>query len=188
MKTTPQLSIYNINGDTADLKSLTNGKITFIDFWFIPCGGCFVEMHMLHSLYKKYKDNPNVSFLTITFTDTGFVRPLIENRLTDSNDTYQYFKELAQLDSFRLPVYFIRNVSMKMRSLKKDKKGIFKGHGEPYPLNSSSFPDNVFGFPAYPTIFIFDKNGNEFYTKTGFMKKEEVQQQKIIEAMINARL
>ena len=142
---------------------------------------------MLHQLYAKYKGNPNVSFLTITFTDSSFVKPLIENKITLNNDTHDYFRKLAQLDSFKLPVYFIKDVSSKMISFKKGKFG-FTGNGEPRPKDQSHFPDNVFGFSAYPTTFIFDKEGKTIYNKTGFTQEGEKQQQKNIEVLINARL
>ena len=189
VKVIPQLSIYNINGDTTNLKAISNDKVTFIDFWFIPCGPCFAEMNMLHKLYAKYKDNPNVAFLTITFTDSAFVRPLIENRNTSTNDTYDYFKTLALLDTFKLPVYFLKGAASKMTSFKKAKVG-FSGHGEPKTKKTdyTQYPDNIFGFSGYPTIFIFDKKGNVIYNKTSFTKEGEKQQQKNIEALINAKL
>jgi len=102
VRTIPQLSLYKPGGDTANLKAISNKKVTFINFWFIPCGPCFGEMNMLHRLYEKYKDNPNVTFLTITFTDSSFVKPLIKNRNTPNNDTYEYFRKFAQLDIARL--------------------------------------------------------------------------------------
>ncbi len=80
VKVIPQLFIYGINGDTTNLKSISKEKVTFIDFWFIPCGPCFAEMNMLHKLYAKYKDNPNVSFLTITLTDSAFVRRIAPSK------------------------------------------------------------------------------------------------------------
>jgi hypothetical protein len=142
---------------------------------------------MLHKLYAKYKDNPNVTFLTITLTDSSFVRPLIENKNTSTNDTYDYFKTLAQLDTFRLPVCFLKDITSKMTSFKKSKTG-FSGHGEPKTKDHTFYPDNVFGFSGYPTIFIFDKKGNTVYTKTAFTKEGEKEQQKSIETIINAKL
>ncbi len=189
VKVIPQLSIYNINSDTSDLKTISSGKVTFIDFWFIPCGPCFAEMNMLHKLYLKYKDNPSVSFLTITITDSSFVRPLLENRNTLTNDTYEYFKTLAKLDTFKLPVYFIKGIERKMTSFKKAKVG-FSGHGEPVSKDTdySIYPDTIFGFSGYPTIFIFDKKGNAIYNKTAFSKDGEKQQQRTIETIINKNL
>jgi thiol-disulfide isomerase/thioredoxin len=187
VKVIPQLSIYNINSDTTNLKKISNNKITFIDFWFIPCGPCFAEMNMLHKLYAKYKDNPNVAFLTITLTDSSFVRPLVENKNTSTNNTYDYFKTLAQLDTFRLPVYFLKGIGSKMISFKKEKAG-FSGRGEPRTKDHTFYPDNIFGFSGYPTIFIFDKKGNMIYNKTAFTKEGEMQQQKNIEALIDRKL
>jgi thiol-disulfide isomerase/thioredoxin len=186
-KTIPQISIYNINGKLAPLQSLTKNKVTFIDFWFIPCGACFIEMKMLHKLYSKYKDNPNITFITITLTDSAFVKPLIENRNTSANEIYDYFRTLSQLDTFKLPVYFIENGSSKMVSFKKE-NGIFHGHGESRIKNQSFYPTTVFGFSAYPTIFIFDKAGKAIYNKTGFTKTTGEQQQKNIETIINGLL
>lgn len=187
VKVIPSISIYNISGDTANLKSLSQGKVTFIDFWFIPCGPCFAEMNLLHKLHAKYKNNPNVSFLTITLTDSSFLRPLIENRNTSNNETYNYFKTFAGLDSFELPVYFIKNVVSKQISLVKSKAG-FAGKGEPGIHDESLYPDYVLGFPGYPTIFIFDKQGKTIYNKTGFTKDSERQLQQRIETLINANL
>jgi len=189
VKAIPQLTIYDINGDTTNLKTISNNKVTFIDFWFIPCGPCFVEMNMLHKLYAKYKDNPNIAFLTITLTDSAFVRPLIENRNTSTNDAYDYFKTLSLLDTFKLPVYFLKDATSKMASFKKTKTG-FSGHSDPKAKDSdyTQYPDNIFGFSGYPTIFIFDKKGNVIYYKTSFTKDGEKQQQKNIEVLINAKL
>jgi hypothetical protein len=144
-------------------------------------------MNMLHKLYAKYKDDPNVAFLTITLTDSSFVRPLLENKNTSSNDTYDYFKTLAHLDTFRLPVYFLKGIASKMISFKKAKAG-FCGRGEPGPKDHTFYPDNVFGFSGYPTIFIFDKKGNTIYSKTAFTKEGEMRQQKNIEAVIDTKL
>lgn len=180
----PQIYVYNIHGDTTNLKAVSNNKVTFIDFWFIPCGPCFVEMNMLHKIYARYKYNPNVAFLTVTLTDSAFVRPLIENRNTNSNETYNYFKKLADLDTFKLPVYFIKDVSSVQKSLKKDKIG-YTGRGERPLKERSNYPNMIFGFTAYPTIMIFNKYGQLMYNKTGFTKASEKSQQKAIEEVID---
>jgi hypothetical protein len=144
-------------------------------------------MNMLHKLYYKFKDNPNFRFLTITLTDSAFVRPLIENRNTDSNETYDYFKSLASIDTFKLPVYFIKNVIEKQKSFRKDKSAYY-GRAEPRSRDTKFYPDNLFGFSGYPTIFIFDKSGNTIYSNTGFIKKNEDLQKKSIEDIIAKNL
>ena len=189
--TIPQLSIYNIHGDTTSLHAISKNKLTFIDFWFIPCGPCFVEMNMLHQLYSEYKDNPNISFLTITITDSAFVRPLMENRNSDSNQTFNYFKSLAALDSFRLPVYFIKGLTSKQKVfIKSNIRGHmgYSGRRENQDLDSLNKPDKIFGFSGYPTILIFDKKGKVIYNETGFTKDKEKQQKRKIETLIKLNL
>ena len=187
VKEIPSISIYDLYGDTTNLTTLSKGKITFIDFWFVPCGPCFSEMHMLHKLYAKYKSNSNISFLTITLTDSSFVRPLVENKNTSNNETYEYFKTLTNLDTFKLPVYFITGGNSKMISFKKTKNG-FSGHGEPRIKDNPYYPGNIFGFSGYPTILIFNTKAELIYNNTGFIKDNEKKQKREIEELINANL
>lgn len=189
--TLPQVYLYNINGDTTTLKELSKNKVTFIDFWFIPCGACFTEMNMLHKIYDRYKNNNNLSFITITNTDSAFVRPLIENRNTPDNETFNYFKTLSDLKKFKLPVYFIKDGIAKVFSFKKEKIG-FVSHNEPRRKENDSnrkfFPDKIFGFNGYPTILIFNKYGKLIYRNTGFYVDGEKQQMKEIEKIIEESL
>ena len=185
--TLPKLGIHNLIGQTFDLKDLCKGKVTFIDFWFVPCGPCFAEMKMLHKLYQKYKGNPNVSFLTITLTDTLSIRPLMENRNTDSNQVYLYFQSVTKLDTFQLPVYFINNYSQKIRLFVKSSFGFGGGNQKMTNVDLAKSPERVFKIQSYPTIIIFDKKGKRVYSKTGFNINSEIIQQKEIEDVINSK-
>ena len=179
------LSLYNLTGDTSNLLELSKEKLTFIDFWFVPCGPCFAEMNMLHKLYAKYRENSKITFITICLTDTGFVRPLMENRNTDSNQTYNYFKTLAELDTFRLPVYFIKDVVAKQKSLMKAIGSGYDVRGEWVSKDKAKYPNRIFGFSGYPTILIFDKSGQLIYNKTGFTDSSEKQQYLTIKSIID---
>ena len=170
VSTVPELSIYNGKGDLMHLPNLSKGKVTFIDFWFIPCGPCFAEMNMLHQLYGQFKSEQRFRFLTITFSDPSLVSPLLESRNTIDNDTYNYFKKISRLDTFRLPVYY--TVSKTASSFKDSKEYLGK----------------AFGFTNYPTIMIFDKQGKLVYNKTGFTREGEKLQKQQIEAVIKANL
>ena len=165
-----QFTLYNAKGGTENLESLSKGKVTFIDFWFIPCGPCFAEMNMLHQLYGQFKSDQRFRFLTITFSDPSLVRPLLESRNTIDNDTYNYFKKTSRLDTFRLQVYYPGN---KTSSSFKD---------------SRDYLGKAFGFTNYPTIMIFDKQGKLIYNKTGFTREGEKAQKQQIEAVIKANL
>lgn len=184
----PAVPLYDIHGDTTNLSALSKGKLTFIDCWFIPCGPCFAEMNMLHALYNTYRSNNKVAFLTITFSDSTSVRPLMENRNTSNNEVYDYFKTLSNLDKFELPVYFTRNCSFGLTSFVKNKKGPgFTGSGWPQ-RHKAGCPDAIFGFEGYPTILIFDQSGKLIYHKTGFSKQQETQQMNTIRAIIQSTI
>jgi thiol-disulfide isomerase/thioredoxin len=189
LKTMPAAQLVDIDGNITNLLDLTKGKVTLIDFWFIPCGPCFQEMRMLHKIYNEYRSNASFSFLTITFSDSAFVKNLIENHNTDINEVYDYFKTLAKLDTFRLPVYFLKDYTTKMKRFKRNNNGEgFSGSNLPSPKNEELSPASIFGFSAYPTILVFDKMGKLVYNRTGFNTKIELQELKEIEKIINSNL
>jgi peroxiredoxin len=55
----------DVNGNVVKLSSL-KGKIVILNFWFIACKPCIMEMPQLNELKKKYKKD-DVVFLGITF-------------------------------------------------------------------------------------------------------------------------
>ncbi len=185
VKQIPSISVYNVRGESFNLSELTAGKITVIDFWFLPCAPCFFEMSMLHELYSKYKDNPHFQFLTITRTDTSLVRPLINND-TIGDEISRYYKKYSGLETFQLPVYFIPGCNEKLHTFGKSKVD-FKGSNIP-PDNSNKCPDVVFKFVGFPTLLIFDKRGKLIYYKNGFQQNIEKKQQQEIEKLITTNL
>jgi thiol-disulfide isomerase/thioredoxin len=64
-KLLPSVTIFNLTGYKGSLPELATNKITFIDFWFIPCGPCSAEMGMLHKLYDAYKEDSPINFLQL---------------------------------------------------------------------------------------------------------------------------
>jgi thiol-disulfide isomerase/thioredoxin len=185
----PAITVLNQAGERIGLDSLAKGKVTFIDFWFIPCGPCFAEMNMLHQIHAKYKGNPNVNFMTITFSDSSFVRALTENRTTDSNDVYLYFKKLSHLDTFRLPVYFSTPYTIKIKKFKYDNETTgFVGSSSPTPIDFTQSPDAIFGFQGYPTVMIFNKTGRLIYNETGYNKRFETQKLRQIQRSLDSAL
>ncbi|GAB3922823.1 hypothetical protein GCM10028827_08430 [Mucilaginibacter myungsuensis] len=45
------------------------GKVVFVDLWATWCGPCIAEMPALEKLKERYKDNPNIVFLSISIDD-----------------------------------------------------------------------------------------------------------------------
>ena len=56
---------------TNGLKQWSNesllGKTVYINFWFAACSPCMAEMPQVNELYKKFKEDTNFVFLSISF-------------------------------------------------------------------------------------------------------------------------
>ncbi|MBS1503053.1 MAG: redoxin family protein [Bacteroidetes bacterium] len=155
----PEMPLYDIHGKHTTLKTLSKGKVTFIDNWFIPCPPCFREMGMLHKLYFKYKSNPVVNFMTICRTDTSIVKRFL-NKDKSLATFVDWYESNSGRKDFKLPIYFIPGCNEK----------IYTGVGltKYAPDDKTQCPDVKFKFHGYPTIVIYDKTGKLIYKRTGF--------------------
>nr|WP_121272622.1 TlpA disulfide reductase family protein [Pedobacter schmidteae] len=59
----------DIEGKRVSLSSL-KGKVIYIDLWAIWCGPCMEEMPHFEKLKDKYKDNPEIAFVSLSIDDT----------------------------------------------------------------------------------------------------------------------
>lgn len=57
------------NNDSLSTLTHFKGKIIYIDLWATWCGPCLLEMPYLETLKIKYKDNPNIVFLSLSIDD-----------------------------------------------------------------------------------------------------------------------
>lgn len=48
------------------LDVIGKGKVTYIDFWATWCGPCCTEIPYLEKLVEKYKNNPEIEFISIS--------------------------------------------------------------------------------------------------------------------------
>lgn len=62
----PDITLNTIDGKQIQLKSLLNGKLTYIDVWATWCGPCCKEIPHLEKLVEKFKDNNKVQFISIS--------------------------------------------------------------------------------------------------------------------------
>ena len=53
----------------ADLK----GKVVFINFWFAACPPCVAEMNSIRELALKYRNHPEVIFLSFTYENEAAI-------------------------------------------------------------------------------------------------------------------
>ncbi|TAJ14272.1 TlpA family protein disulfide reductase [Marinilabiliaceae bacterium JC017] len=59
----PGFQVTDLNGNNYNTEEL-KGKIVVLNFWFIQCLPCQLEVSALNNLYEKYKDNPEVVFIS----------------------------------------------------------------------------------------------------------------------------
>jgi peroxiredoxin len=59
----PEFEVTGLNGETGSLASL-KGKVVVLNFWFIACSPCRIEIPGLNKLVEEYKDN-EVVFLAL---------------------------------------------------------------------------------------------------------------------------
>lgn len=60
----PNFKMLDIEGKKYNLKDLA-GKVVVLNFWFINCPPCRMEIPDLNKMVLKYKDNPDVIFLAV---------------------------------------------------------------------------------------------------------------------------
>ncbi len=67
----------DINGNKLRSKDL-KGKVLVLNYWFINCKPCRMEMPELNELVKEYKDSANVKFIGISLDDRSAIREFIK--------------------------------------------------------------------------------------------------------------
>ena len=78
----PDFSALDMNGKTYSLSSL-KGKVVVINFWFVECKPCVIEMPELNEIVEKYK-SAEVVFLAFAMNE----KPKIESFL--KKHTFDY--------------------------------------------------------------------------------------------------
>ena len=73
----------DLNGNTIKLSNL-KGKVVVLNFWFIKCKPCILEMPQLNELKKLYNSN-DVEFIAITFDKKEIVENFLETNTFDYN-------------------------------------------------------------------------------------------------------
>lgn len=71
--------IHDISGNRIKLSEL-KGKIVVLNFWFIKCGPCVMEIPQLNQLQQSYSNNDNVVFLALTFDKEELVHQFLNSK------------------------------------------------------------------------------------------------------------
>jgi len=65
-KPAPDWTLPDLQGNPVAFASF-KGKIVVLDFWGSWCGPCRQELPMFDALYRRYRDNPKVAFMSVNW-------------------------------------------------------------------------------------------------------------------------
>jgi thiol-disulfide isomerase/thioredoxin len=71
-------SAHDINGNKIKLKELI-GKVVVLNFWFIGCPPCRMEIPELNKIVLQYTDDPNVVFIAIALDYKSDIKKYIKD-------------------------------------------------------------------------------------------------------------
>ncbi len=75
-------TVTDINGEEYSLDKL-KGKIIVLNFWFVECKPCIMEMPELNQIVEKYQDNEDVVFLGLSTSKKDKINEFLkENSFT----------------------------------------------------------------------------------------------------------
>ena len=90
--------VTDLSGNSYTLENL-KGKVVVLNFWFVECRPCIMEMPELNKLTEKF-NHPEVVFLGLATNDENKIRNFLKTREFKYNlvpntkaiaDTYQVF-------------------------------------------------------------------------------------------------
>lgn len=144
----PDFKGKQFQADTVDLRTAAKNKITFVSIWSIFCGPCLAELPELQAVYAHYKNNPQVSFVTLALnTEEELTR--FSSPASDSSDLYRKAFKHSKLTDFSFPVligtrspYQIENGGARLTDTK-----------------AADQLKQLFTFNAIPVTRIYDRQG-----------------------------
>ncbi len=72
-------SVTDINGNEYSLEEL-KGKVIVINFWFVECKPCIMEMPELNEIVEQYKDNKEVVFIGFATNDANRINAFLQKK------------------------------------------------------------------------------------------------------------
>jgi peroxiredoxin len=77
-KSAPDFEVKTLEGESLKLSAL-RGKVVVLNFWFIGCAPCRVEMPGLNTLTEEFKDE-NVVFIAFALDNSGELEAFLEEK------------------------------------------------------------------------------------------------------------
>ncbi len=69
---------HDINGTKIKLKELV-GKVVVLNFWFIGCAPCKMEIPELNKIALQYANDPNIMFVAIALDDKSDIKKFLKD-------------------------------------------------------------------------------------------------------------
>jgi len=115
--------LRDINGKTYSGQDL-KGKILVINFWFVGCGPCEIEMPELNELVNQYQNHTDILFISFSRSSESKTKKFL-SRKKFSYQTVSMDEVLK--NEFRIPVYPTNYVIGKDGTYQFASKGIGAG-------------------------------------------------------------
>jgi thiol-disulfide isomerase/thioredoxin len=97
--TAADFTTVDMAGNQVNLSSL-KGKVIYVDIWATWCGPCMQEMPHFEELKLKYKDNPNVVFVSLSIDDSE--KPWKQSVESRKADGYQWLINRSKLQAYNI--------------------------------------------------------------------------------------
>lgn len=100
-------SFKTINNKTINLTQQQE-KLTVLNFWYVGCEPCLIEIPIFNKLVEKYKDNKNIEFFAVTFVASEDVNGISNLKSFLEKNKFDFQISIASksvLDAFKIRAY-----------------------------------------------------------------------------------
>lgn len=124
----PDFELIDADGNKKMLSDL-RGKVLYIDVWATWCGPCLQELPPLAKLWEKYKDNPNIEFVSISVDESV---DEWKAKLETDKPLWKSYRVEGGLNGLMKKLYYISGIP---RFMLIDKDGKIINVNAPRPSN-----------------------------------------------------
>ena len=119
----PDFNILDINEKPVSFKSICNRPVVYVDVWSTWCVPCCKEIPFVAKLVEKYKDNPNIKFVSLSIDKN---RSNWKKFLAKQEDKWEQFLVAEDLQRHFFNIFAINGIPRFM---------VFDGRGRIININ-----------------------------------------------------